>query len=98
MLNSIHESRLRDGNDFRVKMQIPEKEFFDVYEGVSMEAAEEIIGNHLQYHGDDGMPENVRIKHNKNNHVVNIELDIKYLGNDYTKATYRWYYAGCNVN
>lgn len=89
MLNAIHESRLRDGNDFRVKLQIPEKEYFDVYDGISKDAAEEIINNYLQYHQDDGMPENVNIKHNKNNHVVNIEMDVRYIGNDYTKATYR---------
>jgi hypothetical protein len=85
MLSSIRENRIRRDELYEITLQIPENEYFDAYEGISASAAEDILQNHLRYHQDDGKPEKVNIKHNKNGHVVNITAELHYLGNDHTK-------------
>lgn len=86
MLNSIRENRIQRDGLYEVTLQIPENEYFNVYESVTQDAAYEILDNYMNYHQDDGRPENVNIKHNKNGHVVNIEVDMHYTGNDHTDA------------
>jgi len=39
----------------------------------------------LHLYQDDGRPENVEIKHDKNNHMVNIKTLLKYEENDHAK-------------
>jgi hypothetical protein len=87
MLSSIRERRIQRDGLYEVTLQVPEQEYFNVYDTISIEAAHEILGNYLNYHQDDGRPEVVDIKHNKNGHVVDIKVNMHYLGNDHTDAT-----------
>lgn len=82
MFNESRESRIKKENGYHLTLQIPENEYFFVYDSVSQQNATEIINHYLKIRQDDGQPRNIDIKHNKNAHVVNVEADLNYIGND----------------
>lgn len=84
LLNSIRERRIQRDGLYEVTLQMPENEYFNVYDSVSYDAAYEILGNYLSYHQDDGRPDGIDIKHNKNGHIVNITANLHYTGNDHS--------------
>ena len=84
MLDSILEHRVfRDGL-YDVSLIINENDYIMVYDNISNENAQEIIENYLIHRQDDGRPNNVKIKHNKNRHIVSIEARLHYTGNEET--------------
>lgn len=84
MLDNLFESRIRQENGYDLRLEIPEKEFYQIYEDLSEKSAEEVVNNFLQYHQDDGRPTDIAIKHNKNSHIVTINAMLNYLDNDHT--------------
>jgi hypothetical protein len=70
---------------YAVILQIPQDEYFSVYDSINDNAATEIVKNYLYYRGDDGRPEKVKITHNHNDKIVNINLYLYYTGNDHTE-------------
>jgi hypothetical protein len=85
MFNSICERRMQSLGMYAVIMQIPEAEYFEVYDTLSDAVAEDIVVNYLRYHGDDGRPSDIKIRHDPTNHVVTINLFIHYTENDHTE-------------
>jgi len=88
MLNSIVETRKVNEGLHNLTLQINEKDYFAFYEGLSEEDAEGLIRNYLLYHGDDGRPEDIKIKHNRNAHLVTINAALYYTGNEKTVRGY----------
>lgn len=86
MLNSIRDNRIQRYGLYEVTLQMPEDEYFNVYDSISIDAAYEILDKYLDYHQDDGRPEVIDIKHNKNGHIVDIVVNLHYTGNDHTDA------------
>lgn len=84
MLDRIRENRIQRDGLYEITLQVPENEYFIVYDSISSEAAYEILGNYLSYHQDDARPEEVKIVHNKNAHMVNINANLHYTGNDHS--------------
>lgn len=70
---------------YAVILQIPEDEYFNVYDSVSDGAASEIVQNYLNYRGDDGRPDRVTISHDSSSRIVNIHLYLYYTDNDHTE-------------
>ncbi|MDR5657959.1 hypothetical protein RH915_00510 [Serpentinicella sp. ANB-PHB4] len=85
MIDSIFERRIKEPTCYKLSLEIPEKEYYNVYDEVTQDAAKEILNNFLQYHQDDGRPTDIDIKHSKNDHIVQINSKLDYLGNDHTK-------------
>jgi hypothetical protein len=88
MINSIRDKRIQRDGLYQITLQVPEEDYFEVYDGINVEAAQEILGNFLSYHGDDGRPDNVDIKYNTNGHIVDITADLHYTGNDHTQLPF----------
>jgi hypothetical protein len=89
VLNSISERRVKVKDKYKLYLEVPEKEYLVTYDrNVSVENARDILWQYLNYHQDDGSVENVEIKHDKNNHSINIEADLLYMGNDHTTGRY----------
>lgn len=86
MFNSIREKRIARDGQYELTLQIPENEYFDVYDDIKAEAAREILHNYLTLQQDDGSIGEVNINHNKSGHMVKITTDLHYLGNDHTKG------------
>lgn len=84
MLNSIFERRVRHEDGYDLILEIPEREFYQIYENLDEGSAEEVISTFLEYHQDDGTPSDIEIKHNKNTHIVTISAMLNYLDNDHT--------------
>lgn len=84
MLNTIRERRIQRDGLYEVTLQMPAEEYFTSYDSISSKAAEEILENYLNYHQDDGRPDDINIKHNKNAHMVDITANLHYTGNDHT--------------
>ena len=85
MLNSISERRIKLKDKYKLYLEVPEQEYMMVYnDEVSVKNARDILTQFLKYHQDDGRIENAQIKHDKNNHSINIEADLNYIGNDHT--------------
>ncbi|ABR49199.1 hypothetical protein Amet_3059 [Alkaliphilus metalliredigens QYMF] len=84
MLSAIFERRVKMEEGYKLHLEIPEKEYLNVYEDVNEKAASEILQQFLAYHQDDGRVEEIKIKHDRNNHTVNIHTHLNYLGNDHT--------------
>lgn len=82
MFNESRETRIATNNGYHLTLQIPEDEYFLVYDSVSKNIADEILNHYLKIKQDDGQPKNINIKHNKNAHMVNVEADLNYINND----------------
>lgn len=88
MLNSIRDRRIERDGLYKITLDVPEKEYFDAYDAVSIEAADDIIKNYLTYYEDDGVPVNTSISHNKNAHIIEITFKLHYMENDHSKTRY----------
>lgn len=89
MLNSITERRVKSSDKYELYIEVPEKEYLVAYDGdISVENANDILWQYMNYHQDDGRIKNVEIKHDKSNHSINIKADLIYQGNDHTTARY----------
>ncbi|AOY78447.1 hypothetical protein [Clostridium formicaceticum] len=86
MLESVSDRRVKHEAGYDLYLEIPEKEYLQIYEDVNNEAAETILKQFLQLHQDDGRPDHIEIKYDKNNHTINIKALLSYEGNDHTKA------------
>jgi hypothetical protein len=53
VFNSIREKRIQREGLYELTLQIPEDEYFDVYDTVKAEAAREILHNYLMLQQDD---------------------------------------------
>ncbi|MCT4565793.1 MAG: hypothetical protein N4A68_15965 [Maledivibacter sp.] len=85
MINSISERRVKLKDKYKLYLEVPEREYLVAYnDDISVENARDILTQFLKYHQDDGRIENTKIKHDKNNHSINIEADLNYIGNDHT--------------
>jgi len=86
MLNSISERRIRLKNKYRIYLEVPEKEFLTAYdERIDVQNATDILSRYLTYHQDDARIQSVEVKHDKNNHRINIQADLYYTGNNHTE-------------
>ena len=86
MLDSIFEQRTVKDGVYGLSLTIHENDYFMVYDDVEQSHAQEIVDNYLVHRQDDGRPDDVQIKHNKNQHLVTIYANLHYTGND--KTTY----------
>lgn len=84
MLDSILEHRVFRDGIYDISLIINEKDYFMIYDNISNENAQEIIENYLVHRQDDGRPNNIQIKHNKNHHIVSINARLHYTGNEGT--------------
>jgi len=85
LLNSISERRIKLKDKYKLYLEIPEKEFLTVYDReIGVKNARDLLSQYLYYHRDDGRIEAVEIKHDKNNHSINIEAELWYVGNEHT--------------
>ena len=86
LLNSIEDRRVRLEHGYDLYLEIPEDEYFNAYNGVNETAAHNILSLYLSYHQDDGRAEDVVIRHDKNNHSINIRAFLNYEDNTHTDA------------
>lgn len=85
MLNNIVTERERIGSLYNVTLKMPGDEYFKIYEDLDHEAAEDILKQYLNYHGDDGRYSDVSIDYSKNTNIISINAKLHYEGNDHTK-------------
>jgi len=85
LLNSISERRIKLKDKYKLYLEVPEDEYMMTYnDEISVNNARDILSQFLNYHQDDGKIKNAQIKHDRNNHSINIEADVLYIGNDHT--------------
>lgn len=85
MLNSIREIRTRDEKGiYTLTLEIPEKDFFLVYNDVDNQSANDLLKQYLIFRQDDARLASVSIEHDKNNHIVNVISELNYLDNEHT--------------
>ncbi len=84
MLDSILEQRVFRDGIYDISLIINENDYFMIYDNISNENAQQIIENYLVHRQDDGRPNNIQIKHNKNRHIVSINARLHYTGNEGT--------------
>lgn len=85
MLNSIRETRLKREDLYSVMLEVPEKEYFDIYDSVTDDNAADILQQYMVYHGDDGRYSDLRIQHNKELHIISIFANLHYTENGHTE-------------
>lgn len=89
MLNSIQDRRVKNEDGYDLYLEVPDKEYLQVYEDVNEDGANNILNLYLEYHSDEGRPQGLKIKHDTKNHTVNIHTRLTYEGNDHTDAYIR---------
>lgn len=89
MLNSIREYRKALDGIYSLTLEIPEKEYEEIYGDISTTSAYDILSQYFDYRQEDGRPDNVEIKHDKGRHIVLITADLIYTGNDHTMQSSR---------
>ena len=85
MLNSILDRRVRKDNGYDLYLEIPENEYFNVYEDVTENNARNIVDLFLEHYQDDGRPQMVKVNYDKGNNSINIKTVLSYVGNDFTE-------------
>lgn len=88
MLNGILETRRVADGLYNITLSINENDYFTFYDGLDEEIATELLEKYLRYRADDGRPENIKVRHNKNEHIVTINADLYYTDNEKTEDTY----------
>lgn len=88
MLNSIRETRTVKEGLHNIMLEIAEETYGTFYGNISEDNAMDILKQYLNYHQDDGVPQDVKIKHNRNTHTVNIYANLHYLGNEKSSPKY----------
>jgi len=89
MLNSIRETRTVKEGMHNIMLEIAEETYTTFYGNISEDNAMDILKQYLNYHQDDGVPRDVKMKHNRNTHTVNIYANLHYLDNE--KSSPRYY-------
>jgi hypothetical protein len=72
MLNSILETRTKYNGTYRITLRINENVYF--------------LESYLLHRTDDGKPDKVKLRHNKREHIVIIEADLRYTDNAKTEG------------
>ena len=85
MLRSMVVVRQRLDDCYNVTLELPEKEYFDIYEDLDKEAAEDIVKQYMAYHGDEARYSDVSIEHLKGDHIVAVNAKFHYDKNDHTE-------------
>lgn len=85
MINSILDRRVRKDSGYDLYLEVPESEYFNVYEDVTEDNARNIVDLFLEHYSDDGRPKMVKVNYDKNNNSINIRVALSYEGNDYTE-------------
>lgn len=86
MLESVFDRRVKHEVGYDLYLEIPEKEYLQIYEDVNNEAANDVVEQFLYLHQDDGRPQRVEVKHDKNNHTINIKALLTYEDNNHREA------------
>lgn len=84
MLDFISETRAVKEGLHKITLKIPEETYKTFYNDLSEEYARDILAQYLKYHQDDARISDIKIDHNKNDHIVNIYANLHYLGNEKT--------------
>lgn len=84
MLDFISETRAVKEGLHNIILEIPDETYRTFYNDLSEENAYDILSEYLKYHQDDARISDIKIDHNKNDHIVNIYANLHYLGNDKT--------------
>jgi hypothetical protein len=85
MLNSMIVARERINGQYSITLEVPGKEYFEIYSDLDKEAAEDILKQYMTYHGDDGRYFNVSISQSRNSDIVSIHANLNYEDNDHTE-------------
>lgn len=85
MLNSMVVGRQRAGDIYNITLEVPEDEYFLIYEDLDREAAEDILKQYMTYHADEGRYSDVSIHHYRNINIVSIRAKLHYDENDHTE-------------
>lgn len=88
MLNSVLESRISRDGLTQIVLEMPEKEYFQMYDQLNDEIARDLLQQYLLYHNDDGRMGSVKIRYDKSDHIVRISSFLQYLGNEKTTNMY----------
>ncbi|SHK43175.1 hypothetical protein [Tepidibacter formicigenes] len=85
MFTNIKEMRdKKENGTYNLTIEIPEKDFFKVYNSVNNNVANDLIRQYLVDVQDDARFDNVKIKHNKNRHTIRLTSELNYYGNEHT--------------
>ena len=83
MLNNIYEERQRQEDHYHLSLSIPRNEYISIYgEKVTQQDAQDVVEQYLIRKEDDGDPYNVNVFDYPEGNIVNIEVDLNYLGNE----------------
>lgn len=86
MLNSILETHTKYNGTYRITLRINEKDYFLAYDSLNERDAAELLESYLLHRTDDGKPDKVKLRHNKREHIVIIEADLRYTDNAKTEG------------
>lgn len=85
MLQSMSVTRERVNDVYNIRIDVPEKEYFEIYDDLDKEAARDILKQYMIYHGDEGRFEDTGIDWDKGSHIVSISAKLSYFENDHTE-------------
>ncbi len=88
-MDNMSEMRNRlDNGNYDLTLEIGENNYFQIYEDVDHQAAEDVVRNYLRSNTDDAEFSDLQIKHNRSRHTVSVYAKLSYDNNrhkDYSK-------------
>ena len=80
MLNTITETREKQEENLDIlTLKISEKHFCGVYDGISEDAAYDLLRNYMEYKHDEGIPSDIKINFDDDEKIVTIIVKLNYL-------------------
>ena len=89
MDNMLDMRKRMDNGNYNLTLEIEDKSYFNFYDSINADSAQEIVRDYLLNNSDDADYKDVKIGHNKNRHIVKITAELDYLNGEHKDYKYR---------
>ena len=81
-------SKIKDGK-YNLTLEVSEGTYFKTYDDVDTKSGEDLVRNYLRSNSDDANFNDIKIKYNKNKHMVKVTTELDYRNNEYSDYSNR---------
>lgn len=90
-MDNMSEMRNRlDNDNYNLTLEIGEDNYFNTYEDVDHQAAEDVVRNYLRSNADDAEFSDLEIKHHRDRRTISVYAKLSYDNNRHTDYSNRY--------
>ena len=84
LVDSILERRIVDDGLHKIELIINEEQFNKFYDDVDEGSVQDMVRTYLDEKADDGRPHDISFEFDNFKHIIKVNANLQYLGNDYS--------------